>query len=164
MIGMIAPILAQGKWRTLSEKTGNGCSRKLCPSCWKLPENCCCWNGLETRGCSPCRNELKICKSPVLANPDKTQKPYQKWSASENHQRNPPQGITLPLQGSAQMPNENSWNSATNSSGILLLAKTGPLLRISIETPAENPALEHLQVELRPFSQGLRSHKRSPAP
>ena len=42
--------------------------------------------------------------------------------------------------------------------------KTDPLLWISTETPAENPAPEHLQEELRPISQGLCSHKRSPAP
>ena len=80
----------------LSEYTGNGCSLNCVLAAGKLPCSCYCWNGLKTRGCSPCRNKLKICKPPVLTNPDMTQKPYQKWPTSENPRRIPPQEIMLP--------------------------------------------------------------------
>ena len=90
-------ILLKASDETLSENTGNGCSMNCVPATGKLPCSCYCWNGLKTRGISPCRNELKICKPPLLTNPDKTQKPYKKWKTPENHQKIPPQGITLAL-------------------------------------------------------------------
>ena len=82
-------------------KTGNGYYRDCVPAagriCRKMPLLQ--WTG--TRGWSPHRNKLKIGRSLVLSAPDKTQKPWSKWTTSKKHPRSPPQGKCCPSRPSA---------------------------------------------------------------
>ena len=144
----------------LSEYTGNGCSLNCVPAARKLSCSCYHWIELMTRGCSPCQNELKIWNPPLLTNPDKTQKPYQKWLTSEK----PPLGelcwpprlcaeakwgwLKHHLKLHQNTPTGKGWSSAQNLGSI----------------SCRNPDPEHLQDGLRPLSQWLRSLYESPAP
>ena len=106
----------------------------------------------EARGWSPCRNELKICRPPELTTPDKTQKPYRKWSASENHPRNPPQGKTLSLQAQRKCRTKYAEMKPQTPQEILQLINTEPRHQNSTESPAGIPTTEQLQLKLRPPS------------
>ena len=70
-------------------KIGNGCYRNCIPAAGRNCRKLLLLEWTEARGWSPCRNELKIGRSPILTTPDKTQKPYTKWTTSENHPQKP---------------------------------------------------------------------------
>jgi hypothetical protein len=85
-----------------SQKIGNGYYRNCIPAAGRNCRKLLLLEWTEARGWSPCRNELKIYRSPILAAPDKTQKPWSKWTTSENRPQKPSSYKNAVPSGTAQ--------------------------------------------------------------